>query len=55
MKLSMRFPRHDGIYRSDVVATTINNLGPGAASRWSAPEPSRRTRREEPRPAHRPR
>src|SRR5205814_4663134 len=34
------FLRHGGIYRSDVVSQNHLNLGPGAASRWSAPEPS---------------
>jgi len=43
----MSFPRHSGIYRSDGFANR-ENLGPGAASRWSAPEPSQRTRREGP-------
>ncbi len=40
----MSFLRHGEIYRSDVVS---NTWGPGAASRWSAPEPSQRTRRKE--------
>ena len=40
----MSFPRHGEIYRSDVVFKTIEDWGPGAASRWSAPEPSQRTR-----------
>ena len=35
----MSFLRHAGIYRSDV--------GRGSASRWSAPGPSPRARREE--------
>ena len=39
----MSFLRHAGIYRSDGVFET---WGPGAASRWSAPEPSQRTRRK---------
>ena len=43
----MSFPRHEEIYRSDVVAKTIEGWGRGAASRWSAPEPSPRTRRKE--------
>jgi hypothetical protein len=43
----MSFLRHGEIYRSDVVSKTILTRGPGAASRWSAPEPSLRTRREE--------
>ena len=43
----MSFPRHGEIYRSDMVAKTNANWGPGAASRWSAPEPSQRTRRKE--------
>ena len=42
----MSFPRHGEIYRSDVVFKTIQDWGPGAASRWSAPGPSRRTRRK---------
>jgi hypothetical protein len=40
----MSFPRHGEIYRSDVVFKTIEDWGPGAASRWSAPGPSQRTR-----------
>ena len=43
----MSFLRHREIYRSDVVHKTILNRDPGAASRWSAPEPSQRTRRKE--------
>src|SRR5271157_2599398 len=42
----MSFLRHGEIYRSDVVSKTIITWGPGAASRWSAPEPSLRTRRK---------
>jgi hypothetical protein len=42
----MSFFRHGEIYRSDVVFKTIFTWGPGAASRWSAPEPSIRTRRK---------
>jgi hypothetical protein len=42
----MSFPRHGEIYRSDMVSKTIITWGPGAASRWSAPEPSPRTRRK---------
>jgi hypothetical protein len=42
----MSFLRHGEIYRSDGVVT-ITNWGPGAASRWSAPEPSQKTRRKE--------
>jgi len=40
----MSFPRHGEIYRSNVVFKTIEDWGPGAASRWSAPGPSQRTR-----------
>jgi hypothetical protein len=47
MKLALRFLRHDGIYRSDVAAKPAKTWWPGAASRWSAPEPSPRTRRED--------
>jgi len=43
----MSFLRHGEIYRSDGVSKTILTWGPGAASRWSAPEPSLRTRRKE--------
>ena len=39
----MSFPRHEEIYRSDALPQT---WGPGAASRWSAPGPSPRTRRK---------
>ena len=42
----MSFSRHGEIYRSDVIFKTIQDWGPGAASRWSAPGPSRRTRRK---------
>ena len=35
----LAFSRHGGIYRSDGVPT--QNLGAGAASRWSAPSPSK--------------
>jgi putative transposase len=38
----MRFFRHDGIYRSDVIVRT-QGWGRGTASRWSVPGPSRRT------------
>ena len=41
MKLCLRFLRHDGIYRSDVVSKTIQSWGRGAASRWSAPGPAK--------------
>ena len=46
---SMRFLRHGGIYRSDVVSNNQNQtLGRDrAASRWSAPSPGKRTRRED--------
>jgi hypothetical protein len=52
----MRFFRQGGIYRSDVVSNQNQNksqsqnqiLGPGpTASRWSAPGPGKRTRRED--------
>jgi hypothetical protein len=33
----MRFLRHGGIYRSDVVVFVFASLGRSAASRWSAP------------------
>src|ERR1017187_1630834 len=42
----MSFLRHREIYRSDMVSKTIITWGPGAASRWSAPVPSLRTRRK---------
>ena len=42
----MSFPRHREIYRSDVFSKPIEGRGRGAASRWSAPEPSQRTRRK---------
>jgi hypothetical protein len=41
MNLCMRFLRHDGIFRSDVVAKTIQSWGRGAASRGSAPGPAK--------------
>jgi hypothetical protein len=41
------FLRHREIYRSDLVSKSVVTWGPGAASRWSAPEPSLRTRRKE--------
>ena len=41
MKLSMRFFRHGGIYRSDVVSKTIQSWGRDSASRWSAPGPAK--------------
>ena len=43
----MSFPRHGEIYRSDVGSTAAGNWRPGAASRWSAPGSSQRTRRKE--------
>ena len=43
----MSFPRHREIYRSDVVTQRVATWGPGAASRWSAPEPGIKTRRKE--------
>ena len=54
-RLGMRFLRQGGIYRSDVVQTqnkvnTKVQTNPRArptASRWSAPSPGKRTRREE--------
>ena len=45
----MRFFRKGGIYRSDVVPTKVktkSRAGP-TASRWSAPGPGKRTRRED--------
>src|ERR1017187_6508122 len=42
----MSFLRHREIYRSDMVSKTIITWGPGAASRWSAPAPSLKTRRK---------
>jgi hypothetical protein len=39
MAPGMRFSRHGGIYRSDVVLKTIKTWGRGTASRWSAPGP----------------
>jgi hypothetical protein len=41
MKPPMRFSRHDGIYRSDVINKTCENWGRGTASRWSAPGPAK--------------
>ena len=43
----MSFLRHGEIYRSDVFSRPVASWGPGAASRWSAPGPSQRTRRKE--------
>jgi hypothetical protein len=43
--LGRRFSRHNEIYQSDVVIPSCKP-GVGAASRWSAPWPSYRTRRE---------
>jgi hypothetical protein len=43
----MSFLRHREIYRSDVFIKNMKDWGPGAASRWSAPGPSQRTRRKE--------
>jgi len=43
----MSFLRHREIYRSDVVFQTLKDWARLAASRWSAPEPSQRTRRED--------
>jgi len=40
----MSFPRHEEIYRSDMPS---KGWGRRAASRWSAPEPSRKARRKE--------
>jgi len=39
MNPALRFLRHGGIYRSDVIHQTIQNWGQGAASRWSVPGP----------------
>jgi hypothetical protein len=47
---SMRFLRKGGIYRSDVVPNQSQNQILGrdrTASRWSAPGPGKRTRRED--------
>ena len=43
----MSFLRHREIYRSDVFSKPIKGWGRSAASRWSAPGPSQRTRRKE--------
>jgi hypothetical protein len=43
----MSFLRHEEIYRSDVFSKPVEGWGRSAASRWSAPEPSQRTRRKE--------
>ena len=43
----MSFPRHEEIYRSDAALNTVEGWGRRAASRWSAPEPSRKARRKE--------
>ena len=44
----MRFRRHDGIYRSDVVQNKNQTLGTGpTASRRSVRAPGKRTRRED--------
>jgi hypothetical protein len=42
MKPCLRFPRHDGIYRSDGGSQNIQSWGRGAASRGSAPGPAKR-------------
>jgi hypothetical protein len=41
MKLCLRFLRHDGIFRSDVVVHFVKSWGRGAASRWSDPGPAK--------------
>ena len=41
MKLCMRFLRHHGIFRSDVVIQIVKSWGRGAASRWSDPGPAK--------------
>ena len=40
MNPRLRFPRHDGIYRSDGGSQTNKSWGRGAAFRWSAPSPA---------------
>ena len=53
----MRFPRHGGIFLvrcGQVKIKTKPRGGCRAASRWSAPSPGRRTRREDHALAHRP-
>ena len=41
MKLGMRFLRHRGIFRSDVVIQILKSWGRGAAPRWSDPGPAK--------------
>ena len=41
MKLCVRFLRHRGIFRSDVVIPILKSWGRGAASRWSDPGPAK--------------
>ena len=43
----MSFLRHGEIYRSDEGFSGEKGRGRGTASRWSAPEPSQKTRRKE--------
>lgn len=43
----MSFLRHGEIYRSDGFSKPLEGWGLGAASRWSAPGPSHRTRKKE--------
>ena len=43
----MSLLRHGEIYRSDVTLKPVRCWGRSAASRWSAPGPSQRTRRKE--------
>jgi len=49
-----RFPRHGGIYLVRCGSKTKPRGGSRAASRWSAPSPGSRTRREDRAPSHRP-
>jgi len=51
MKVSVRFIRHGGIYRSDV-SLHHSDQGRSAAFR-TGPTPAKRTRRKFPRPTHR--
>ena len=51
MKATVRFIRHGGIYRSDVLSN-LKDQGRSAAFR-TGPAPAKRTRRKFPRPTHR--